>query len=90
MLERQEKYLQCAGNISTTPWKSSYLESKFGAKKYIERSGILEGTYPNLFVVRVKEKSVERRMSFSYVDLLTGTVVLTLKNGEEDIPLLVN
>ena len=70
--------------------KAVTLKANSGRKKYIERSGILEGTYPNLFVVRVEEKSVERRMSFSYVDLLTGTVVLTVKEGNEDIPLVVN
>lgn len=70
--------------------KNVTLKANSGRKKYIERSGVLEGTYPNLFVVRVKEKSVERRMSFSYVDLITGTVVLTVKDGEENIPLLVN
>lgn len=70
--------------------KAVTLKANSGRKKYIERSGVLEGTYPNLFVVRVEEKSVERRMSFSYVDLITGTVVLTVKDGEKDIPLVVN
>ena len=45
---------------------------------------MLESTYPNLFVVRVKEKSVERRISFSYADILTETVILTVtKDGKE-------
>lgn len=70
--------------------KAVTLKANSGRKKYIERSGVLEGTYPNLFVIRVEEKSVERRMSFSYVDLITGTVVLTFKDGEEDVPLVVN
>lgn len=55
-----------------------------GRKKVMEKSGVLESTYPNLFVVRVKEKSVERRISFSYADILTETVILTVtKDGKE-------
>lgn len=64
--------------------KDVRLQANSGRKKIIERSGILEGTYPNLFVVKVEEKSVERTMSFSYVDLLTGTVVLTVLNKDGD------
>ena len=55
------------------------LKANSGRRRYIERSGVLEGTYSNLFVVRVEEQSVERKMSFSYVDLLTGNVVLIVK-----------
>lgn len=70
--------------------KDVTLQANSGRKKIIERSGILEGTYPNLFVVKIAEKSVERKMSFSYVDLITGTVVLTVKDGDQHVRLVVN
>ena len=66
------------------------LKANSGRRRYIERSGVLEGTYSNLFVVRVEERSVERKMSFSYVDLLTGNVVLIVNRDGKDYRLVVN
>ena len=66
------------------------LKANSGRRRYIERSGVLEGTYSNLFVVRVEEQSVERKMSFSYVDLLTGDVVLIVNRDGKDYRLVVN
>lgn len=66
------------------------LKANSGRRRYIERSGVLEGTYSNLFVVRVEEQSVERKMSFSYVDLLTGNVVLIVNRDGKDYSLVVN
>ena len=66
------------------------LKANSGRRRYIERSGVLEGTYSNLFVVRVEEQSVERKMSFSYVDLLTGNVVLIVNRDGKDYRLVVN
>lgn len=66
------------------------LKANSGRRRYIERSGVLEGTYSNLFVVRVEEQSIERKMSFSYVDLLTGNVVLIVNRDGKDYRLVVN
>ena len=70
--------------------KDIKVKANSGRRKYIERSGVLEGTYSNLFVVRVEEKSVERKMSFSYVDLLTGNVILMVNHDGKDYRLVVN
>lgn len=56
-----------------------------GRKKVVERTGVLESTYPNIFVVRVNEKSVERRLSFSYADILIETVILTVNKDGKDM-----
>jgi len=66
------------------------LKANSGRRKFIERSGVLEGTYSNLFVVRIADQSVERKMSFSYVDLLTGNVVLIVNRDGQDYRLVVN
>jgi len=46
--------------------------------------GILESTYPNIFVVRVNALPVPRRVSYTYSDILTKTVRLHIEgeNGE--------
>jgi uncharacterized protein Veg len=40
----------------------------------MEAKGILEKTYPNLFVVRLDDGSPVQRMSYTYADVLTETV----------------
>lgn len=54
------------------------LRANKGRKKVIEREGVLEGTYPNIFIVRLEEADSERRVSYSYADLLTETVELVI------------
>lgn len=58
------------------------LKTNQGRKKVLERVGILEKTYPHIFVVKVddeKNKSTQR-LSFSYSDILMEVVELTLEN----------
>lgn len=64
------------------------LKANSGRKKIVEHTGVLESTYPNLFIVSVEDRTTERKLSFSYVDVLTGNVVLTFE-GQEN-PLLVS
>lgn len=54
------------------------LRANKGRKKVIEREGVLEGTYPNIFIVRLEEADSERRVSYSYADLLTEAVELVI------------
>jgi len=61
------------------------LRANRGRKKVIEKTGVLESTYPNIFVIRLDEKQVERRVSFSYADILTDAVQLTVFRGDENI-----
>jgi len=52
------------------------LKANRGRNRIIEREGILESIYPNIFVVKLEERKVERRVSYSYADVLTETVEL--------------
>ncbi|MTI96814.1 MAG: Veg protein [Firmicutes bacterium] len=53
------------------------LKANRGRKKSIERTGILERTYPSHFIVQLDEDYFNRKMSFSYADILTKTVEIT-------------
>ncbi len=66
------------------------LRANMGRSKIIEREGVLEQTHPSLFVVKVDEKRDRTaRVSYSYVDVLTGTVELThVESGESLLPWL--
>ena len=54
------------------------LKANTGRKKVFEVNGILEQTYPNIFVVRFRERHVERRVSYTYADLLTEVVEVSI------------
>ncbi|MDD5448528.1 MAG: Veg family protein [Actinomycetota bacterium] len=55
-----------------------------GRKVIVENMGILEETYPHLFVVRVdSQSSAGQRVSFSYSDIITKTVELTKPDTNE-------
>lgn len=59
------------------------LKANKGRKKVLEREGVLERTYPNIFIVKLDEQdSSERRVSYSYTDLLTEAVELVLCSDE--------
>lgn len=52
-----------------------------GRKMRLARRGVLEHVYPNIFVVRLEPKNSEeneRRVSFSYADVLTRTVEIVV------------
>jgi len=50
-----------------------------GKKKTIERTGILEETYPHIFVIKLEETSARgRRLSYSYSDVLTESIKISI------------
>lgn len=61
------------------------LKANKGRNRIVEREGVLESIYPNIFVVKISERKVERRVSYSYADVLTSTVELFVygKQNEE-------
>ena len=56
--------------------------SKRGRKKRTIRNGVIESTYANVFVIKVdsvyEEENAERRIAYTYADVLTRNVELAL------------
>lgn len=62
------------------------IKANKGRKRFITREGILEEAYPNLFVVKISNKfDSTRRVSYTYSDVLTDTVQLTVCEDEVDV-----
>lgn len=55
-----------------------------GRRRVEEREGTLENIYPNLFVVRLDEDQHHRRISFTYADVLTEVVEVTVHADDEE------
>ena len=61
------------------------LKANRGRNRIIEREGVLESTFPNIFIIKINERKVERRVSYSYADVLTETVELFVYDKDEEI-----
>ncbi len=64
------------------------LKANRGRNRIIEREGVLESTYPNIFIIKINERKIERRVSYSYADVLTETVELFVYDKDEDIKIV--
>ncbi|MCA0989573.1 biofilm formation stimulator Veg [Guptibacillus algicola] len=59
------------------------LKANGGRRKTIQRSGILEETYPAVFIVKLdQDTNAFERVSYSYTDVLTETVQLTFNEEQ--------
>lgn len=55
------------------------LKANGGRKKVLVNDGIIESTYPSIFVIRL-ENDTQRTVTYSYSDVLTNTVQLVFPN----------
>lgn len=62
------------------------LKANGGRRKTIERTGVLEETYPSVFIVKLDEDQHSfKRVSYSYADILTASVELTVCKEDEQV-----
>lgn len=71
--------------IESSVGKKVKLRANRGRRRVIEAEGVIENTYPKLFVIRLDQASAVKRMSYTYVDVLTETVELTIEEPEEEV-----
>ena len=57
--------------------KRLQLRANGGRKKTVECEGILSETYHAVFVVELNEDNAQKRVSYSYTDILTEAVEIT-------------
>lgn len=67
-------------DIESNVGKAVTLRANRGRRRVVEASGIIEKTYPRVFVVKLDSDSAIKRMSYTYADVLTETVELTIDN----------
>lgn len=62
------------------------LKANKGRKRTMIREGVLENTYPSIFVVRINgDYNSVRRVSYSYSDILTEAVEVTVSKDNHQI-----
>lgn len=66
------------------------LKANGGRRKTIERSGVLEETYPSVFIVKLdEEQHTFKRVSYSYADILTESVQVMVCNDEGEVRITI-
>ncbi len=72
-------------NLEPFVGKKVMIRANQGRRKVLETEGILENTYPKLFVVKLSDKpGLVKRVSYTYADVLTETVKVSVRcKGEE-------
>ena len=66
------------------------LTANRGRQRIIVREGILEQTYPNIFTIRLLDNNSIKRVSFSYSDVLTKTVEISLCDNDDERQIACN
>ena len=76
---------QIKSDLDSFVGKEVRLKANQGRRKIIEKDGVLEKTYPKVFVVKLNEDQTPRRVSYSYADILTETVEVKIKDNNMKI-----
>lgn len=84
MIEKGDLF-QIKKNIETCIGEKVQLKANKGRKKAFIREGVLENSYPSIFVVKFEnDYENTRRVSYSYTDILTKAVELVVcKNNQK-------
>lgn len=68
-------------NLDSIVGQEIQLTARRGRKRAITRKGVIEKTYPSIFIVRLentRNSAMEgRRVSYSYADILTRAIEVT-------------
>lgn len=85
MIEKGDLY-QIKKDIETCIGEKVQLKANKGRKKAFIREGVLENTYPSIFVVKFEnDYETTRRVSYSYTDILTKAVELIVYKDDKKI-----
>ncbi|MFZ5986430.1 MAG: Veg family protein [Bacillota bacterium] len=70
---------QIKKDIETCVGQKIQLKANKGRKKAFIKEGILENTYPSIFIVKFEnDYEATRRVSYSYTDILTKAVEIVV------------
>lgn len=85
MIEKSDLF-KIKRDIETCVGEKVQLKANKGRKKSFIREGIIENSYPSIFIVRFEnDYDTTRRVSYSYTDVLTKAVELVIYKDNKKI-----
>lgn len=79
-VEKQTTVEDIKHHLESNVGKKVFVRASKGRRRYLESEGVLVETYPKLFVVNLDKSNAVRRRSYTYADVLTETVEITIDN----------
>lgn len=76
----RDSLLKVKQDVESYVGQEIFVKANVGRNKCICRKGVIDSIYPNLFVF--KESETSSKLSYSYTDLVTNTLQLSLPTGE--------
>lgn len=84
----QKDLVKIKSNLADHVGHKVKLTAKKGRKQVVTREGVIESTYPSIFIVKLDTPDDimvnDRRVSYSYTDVLTKSVELMICEPIED------
>lgn len=85
-MEQKGDLSQIKKDIETCIGERVQLIANGGRKKAFIKEGVLEKSYPSIFVVKFEDDNeASRRVTYSYTDILTKAVQLTVFKDDKKI-----
>ena len=78
--------LNLKSNIFDKIGQKIIVKGSLGRNKPFEEQAIIQGAYPNIFIVKYEEK--DTNVSYRYTDILTNELQISIFNGNEYSPLI--
>lgn len=79
----KESMLRVRKDVENYIGEEILIKSNVGRNKKVNKRGVIDSAYSNLFVV--KEPETSRKLSFSYADVLMNSLEITKINDGEQI-----
>ncbi len=85
MAEKSDLF-QIKKNIESCIGEKVQLKANKGRKKAFIKEGIIENSYPSIFIIKFEnDYETTRRVSYSYTDILTKAVELVICKDNKKI-----
>lgn len=79
-VEKQTTVEEIKHHLEANLGKKVFIRASKGRRRFLESEGILVETYPKLFIVNLDQTNAVRRRSYTYADILTENVEVTIDN----------
>ena len=78
--------LEIKRNLDAHLGQKITLRANGGRRKTVERTGVLEETYPSVFIVKLdQDQETFKRVSYSYADVLTESVEIMVEDEQSQL-----
>ncbi len=76
----EERLIDIKNEISDFKGQSVIISSRVGRRGMMQKKGVVENAYPDIFIVSVNEDGYCKKYCYAYADILTRLIEITPLN----------